>query len=243
MDYSEKELQELHGYLLELLKVFKKICEAENIWYTLAYGTILGAVRHKGFIPWDPDVDVYLKLPDVERFREAFYKYQPDGILIHDRKRDNKSTKSHDTLYFSRDVGFPDVHLDIYPLVGAPDDLKTQKFFCKKCFILDAVFRSKYVNVSECLPKNRFAVTCVKFIDFFIPDSYIRANINKREKKYDFESSNYWFSLVASYGVFPRQIWNNRVLMKFEDDEYYIPGDWDLYLKMCYGDYMTPVKF
>ncbi len=243
MEYTEKELQELHGYLLELLKVFKKICEAENIWYTLAYGTILGAVRHKGFIPWDPDVDVYLKLPDVERFRAAFNKYKPEGILIYDRNRDKKATKSHDTLYFSRDVGFTDVHLDIYPLVGVPDNHWEQKWFVKKCLILDAIFRSKYVNVSDCLPKNRFAVSCVKILDLFIPDSFIKSNIDKRERRYDFEASNYWFSLVGSYGAFPKKIWDERILMKFEDDEYYIPSGWDEYLKQCYGDYMTPKKY
>ena len=71
-NFTEKEFEEVHGLLLKLLKAFKQICDTEKIWYTLAYGTVLGAVRHKGFIPWDADADVCIKLEDVERFRDAF---------------------------------------------------------------------------------------------------------------------------------------------------------------------------
>ena len=148
-NYSDKDYSKLHNYLLELLKAFKSVCEKENIWYTLAYGTALGAVRDHGFIPWDTDVDVCIKLPDTEKFRSAFYKHMPEGILLNDRTKNNKNTKSHDTLYFSKNVGYPDVHLDIYPLVGAPNNIKEQRKFCKTNYVLDAIFRSKYMLGAE----------------------------------------------------------------------------------------------
>ena len=62
---SEKELQDIHNDLLALLKVFRDVCDKECIWYSLAFVTVLGAVRHKGFIPWDSDADVAIQLPDV----------------------------------------------------------------------------------------------------------------------------------------------------------------------------------
>lgn len=234
--------QVLHKYLLDLLKAFRDVCDKNGIWYILAYGTALGAIRDKGFIPWDADVDVCIKLPDVERFRQAFYNENPEGILLNDRSKNKKNTKSHDTLYFLNNVGYPDVHLDIYPLVGAPENYKEQRRYCRLNYILDAVFRSKYVNISECLPKNRFVVACVKLFDFFIPNCLIKANINRRERKYDFETSKYWTTLVALKGVFPKSIFDDRVLCGFEDDVFYVPGDWDSYLKISYGDYMTPKK-
>lgn len=240
---SEKELHLIHEGLLGLLRVFRDVCEKENIWYSLAFGTVLGAVRHKGFIPWDTDADVYIKLPDVHKFREAFKKHHPDGVLINDRESNPKNTKSHDIIYFEKKTSFSDLHLDIYPLVGAPDDPKEQRKFWKKCQILDKIFRSKYVNVADCIPKNKPIVTVVKFLDRLIPDSIIKANIDKREKQNDFESSNYWFSLVGAYGPVDKHVFDTRELMKFENDEFYVPGNWDLYLKTCYGNYMTPRKY
>lgn len=240
---TDNELQLIHTDLLKLLHVFKEICDKEGIWYSLAFGTVLGAVRHKGFIPWDSDADVYILLPDVERFREAFKRHKPDGILLNDRHRNPKSTKSHDTIYYEKTGSFTDLHLDIYPLVGAPEDPVEQEQFWKKCKILDKVFRSKYVDLSACLPKNRPFVAVVKALDYLIPDKIIKANIDKRERQYDFDTAKYWFSLVGAYGPVDKRAFENRVLMKFEDDEFYVPGDWDLYLKTCYGDYMTPRKY
>lgn len=240
---TESELKQIHNDLLILLKAFRDVCDAEGIWYSLAFGTVLGAVRHKGFIPWDSDADVYILLPDVERFREAFRKHKPEGIILGDRHSSLKNTKSHDTISLEKKGFFSDLHLDIYPLVGAPDDPDEQNRFWKRCKVLDKVFRSKYVNLSACLPKNKPFVAVVKALDHLIPDSIIKANIEKREHMYDFETSKYWFSLVGAYGPIDKRAFENRILMKFEDDEFYVPGDWDLYLKTCYGDYMTPRKY
>ena len=57
---------------LEMLIEIEKFCRANNIRYTLAYGTLIGAIRHKGFIPWDDDVDIMMPLPDMLRFKEIF---------------------------------------------------------------------------------------------------------------------------------------------------------------------------
>ena len=241
-NFSEKQFEEVHSLLLGLLKVFRDICEAEGVWYTLAYGTVLGAVRHKGFIPWDADVDVCVKLCDVDKFRQAFYKHSPEGIVLNDRSRNPKNTKSHDTLAYDRNVGYPDIHLDIYPLVGAPEDAAFRKRYRKYSYNLGRIFKSKYVDISECLDKNKPIVFIVKMIGKLIPNKFIKANIHNRETKYDMDKSNYWMCLSCSYDAIPKSVWATRALLQFEDDEFYGPGDWDLYLKSLYGDYMTPRK-
>ena len=242
-NYSDSEFKEVHDLLLGLMRAFKNVCEAENIWYTLAYGTLLGAVRHKGFIPWDADADVHIRITDVEAFREAFYKNKPEGIVLIDRGSDPHNTTSHDVLCYERNVGYPGIHLDIDPLVGAPNDIAQQKRVWRKNFNLDKIFRSKYVNVEECLEKNRNKVRIVKFIDKFIPDSVIRANIKKRENEYNLEKSDYWTCLCSAYLPIPKKAWSTISILPFEDDEYKVPGDWDAYLKSQYGDYMKPRKY
>ncbi len=240
---SETELQEIHKGLLELLKAFKEVCEKEGIWYTLAFGTVLGAIRHKGFIPWDSDADVCIKLADMDRFREAFAKYKPKGIALKNHDIDRRNTKSHDILYFEKEQCFSDLHLDVYPLVGAPNNKEKQVKIWKRNYFLDRFFRSKYVNLADCLEENRKKVFLVKLIDKFIPDSFIKANIHKREREFNVDETDYWTCLAAPYKPVPKQSWSSVILMPFEDTEFNVPGEWDLYLTSLYGDYMTPRKY
>lgn len=242
-NFSEDELKEVHILLLGLMKAFKQICDAENIWYTLAYGTLLGAVRHSGFIPWDTDADVHIRITDVDAFRSAFYKHKPKGIILIDRSKDRHNVASHDTLRYERNVGYPGIHLDIDPLVGAPNNVILQKIVSHHNYNLDRIFRSKYVNIDECLEKNRKIVRFVKIIDKFIPDCIIRASIHRRESKYDLNKSDYWTSLCSAYLPIPKIAWNDIDYLKFEDDEYKVPHNWDIYLKSQYGDYMKPRKY
>ena len=240
---SDRQLEDIHVKLLELLHAFKVICDKENIWYTLAFGTVLGAVRHKGFIPWDSDADVCIKLEDVEKFRSAFNKHKPEGIALLDHDRENRNTKSHDILCFEEKQFFSDLHLDVYPLVGAPNDLKKQKSVWKRNFFVDRFFRSKYVNLADCLEENRKKVFFVKLIDKLIPDSFIKSNIKKRELEFPVESSDYLTCLAAPYLPVPKKSWETITSVPFENTEFNVPGNWDLYLKSLYGDYMTPRKY
>lgn len=241
--FTDKQLEEIHSQLLELLKAFKEVCDAEGIWYTLAFGTVLGAVRHKGFIPWDSDADVVIRLADVDRFRHAFTKHKPKGIGLRNHDEEGNNTKSHDILYLEKDRVFDDLHLDVYPLVGAPNDPQKQRQVWKRNYFVDRFFRSKYVNLEDCLEENRKKVFFVKLIDKLIPDSYIKSNIKKREKEFPVETSNFLTCLAAPYKPVPKKCWETITLMPFEDTELNVPGNWDLYLKSLYGDYMTPRKY
>ena len=183
------------------------------------------------------------RINDVEAFRNAFYKHKPKGINLIDRGRDPHNTTSHDVLCYEKKVGYPGIHLDIDPLVGAPNELSKQKKVWRKNFYLDKIFRSKYVNVEECLEKNRNKVRIVKFFDRLIPDRVIRANIHKRELEYDINKYDYWTCLCSAYLPIPKKAFQKLTLLKFEDEEFCVPADWDLYLKSQYGDYMKPRKY
>ena len=249
MDLSNGELKKIQDRVFVLLCAFKDVCDKENIWYSLSGGTMLGAVRHKGFIPWDPDADVVIMLPDKDRFREAFLKHKPEGIALGNYDNDKRNLHSHDTLYFEDNVGFEnfDIHLDIFPQVGAPSGYKKQQKFAKSSAIWNKIIKSKYVDLRQCLKKNRPLVLCAKIFDFFIPDKCLRGIIRKKERKYNFDNAEYVMS-IANYGkaenCIPKNIYNEMIEQEFNGVGFAIPKDYDVYLTRYYGaDYMTPRRY
>ena len=244
---NEQELKYIHEHLLILLKAFKDVCEKENIWYSLAYGSVLGSVRHEGFIPWDTDIDVFIMLPDKERFRQAWEKHKPTNIKLKNFNKEKRCLKSHDTLIFEQKMEIDEISLDIYPLVGAPSNPKEQKKFAKYSSYADRIIRSKYSDLRQVLKKNLFLVICAKTLDFFIPNKVLRKNIYKREHKYDFDTAEYVIPLstyAKQSACLPKHIFDNVIQNKFEDSYYNIPAEYDLYLKRVYGDdYMTPKRY
>lgn len=246
-ELTDSETKYVQQKAFELLCAFKKICDENNIWYALSGGTLLGAVRHKGFIPWDTDVDVAIRITDKELFRNAFYKNKPDGIKLKNYDLEKKCLQSHDTLLFEDELDIRGIHLDIYPYVGAPSNQKEQQRFARYSCYADKILRSKYSRLSDCKKKNRFFVFCVKVLLFFVPTKLLKKNIKKRENKYPFETSSYWMAL-SNYGSYknclPKEIYKDSVEMLFNGVPFSCPKGWNEYLTRYYGeDYMIPKKY
>lgn len=240
---SGVDMDDLQKENLRLLAAFIERCEKYNIWYSLAYGTMLGAVRHNGFIPWDRDVDVYIWFPDVFKIRKVFEKDLPDNSRYLSRGITKRYTSTHELLE-STDV--KEAHLDIYPLVGAPNEEKKQSRFTRNIYYLRKILKSKHVDISMCLPKNRIMVCVAKFIDLFISDSTIEKIYKKYETMYDFETAEYIVALV-NYGkasnCVKKLIFMDMTKHVFENLNCSIPKDYNTYLTSIYGDYMTPKKY
>ena len=246
-DITDKERLYVQNKLLELLVAFRTICEEAGLWYSLAFGTVLGAVRHQGFIPWDTDADVYIRLEDKEKFREAFRSLKPKGITLIDYDRDKKCLQSHDSLVFENEELVGDIHLDIFPLVGAPSTEEEQVKFAKRAYFMDRIIRSKYVNINDCRPKNKPAVFLVKCALFFVPDTLLKKNIKYRETKYVYETAEFLMTPCGASngreGV-RREVFQSMINAEFCGELFKIPQDADTYLKKIYGeDYMTPIKW
>lgn len=228
---------------LRILGAFVEICKKHNIWYSLAYGTMLGAVRHNGMIPWDRDVDIYVQITDVPLIRDILDKELPPNCRYMKRGVTKGYSSSHELLESTR---VTNAHLDIYPLVGAPSDPKLQESFTKRTYYLRKILKSKYVNIRHCLPKNRPMVLVAKVIDCFISDKRIEKIYSELENMYDYNSAEYVVSL-ANYGKASNCV-KKEILMDteehvFENLQCSIPKEYDTYLTQIYGDYMTPKKY
>lgn len=241
-----EEIKELHKALIELTVIFRNVCDKEGIWYSLAFGTMLGAVREKNIIQWDTDVDVFVKHSDLPRLRNAFAKQTFDGVHYMNYDTKKKCLKSHDNLISTRSCVFPDIHLDIYPIVGAPADKKEQDKVTFWWNYTDRIIRSKYVDIRQCLPKNKVLVAVAKVIDYCIPDKYLRANIRYRETKYDMNKTGYWLTL-ANYGsgrsCFPISFLEGFDEKELGGEKFKVMKNWHQFLTIVYGDYMTPKKY
>ncbi|MCQ2067848.1 MAG: LicD family protein [Bacteroidaceae bacterium] len=239
---SPEETKEVQDILFGIMCTFKEICDAENLWYSLAFGTMLGAVRENGFISWDDDIDVYMMLPDREKFRRAFEKRHPEGLVLMKCYQDRNYTKSHDKICYTLSQKY-NIQLDIYTLFGAPSDMRQQTGFRRRAHFADHLFRAKYNKLRDSAPKNKPFLLFVKFVDLFIPDRLISRIFASIESKYDFDKADYLTSIVGAptyRRCYHKRIFSETVDHVFNGEMFRIPIGWDEYLTLTYGDYMTP---
>lgn len=128
---KEMTLQEVQTVLLDILKDVCVFCESHNIRYSLAYGTLIGAIRHKGFVPWDDDADIVIPRPDFERFCKEYtslkgYKLykpgNPNNFLLYAHVCDNSNTIAKCRYPWSNEE--TGIWVDILPIDGLPSDKK-----------------------------------------------------------------------------------------------------------------------
>lgn len=248
---NDQELvKKLQDAQLDLLKELDRVCGILNIQYSVTYGTAIGALRHKGFIPWDDDVDVHMLAEDLETlkqhkdlFREKYFLQDSDsdpeyGLMI-TRLRNSETTLVEDTET-DRDMNHG-VFMDIYPMFNSPQG----GFRFKRMLIASRIYRLLlYARV----PKNHSAVVRAgsMFLLKVIPKG-IRKSIRKRCWKTvsscphtGYRACFYSYG-SAEWGVIPEKWLFPAVRTPFEDFETLIGPDMDAYLRflsMFYGDYM-----
>lgn len=209
-----------------------------DVWYCLAFGSLLGAIRHNGFIPWDRDFDIHIKVNDMTKIRSLIVNHPLPETFFQIRGR-NHCTSSHDSLISTRIDG---CGLDIYQFIGVPLEKSKRIIFCYICYLADMAFRHKHVKIQKCLPQNRIKASIVKACTQIVPDSFIEYIYKRIESKYRIQNSKYVRSLSSNgtndciLGAFLER----RIMHRFEDTSFMILQDYDCYLRAIYGDYMTP---
>ncbi len=245
MPVSPTTLKEHQAALLELLSEFDRVCKALDIPYVLFAGTLLGAVRHQGFIPWDDDVDVLMLRRDYERLlREA------DTVLDGERFFLQKEFSEHWPMFFSklrlngtacletyhpRDTASHfGVYMDIFPCDNAADSGWKRKcqFYASKAVIAKSLKKRGYETRS--IPKKLFM-----FASGVIPTALVRRIAQKAGE--DSRCLHSFFGGAAAYtkNVYPREWLTERTTARFEGRAFPIPREYDAVLTHIYGEYMT----
>ena len=244
-------LEEIHARLLEMLDRMAEICRAEGLTWFLSGGTLLGAVRHKGFIPWDDDADVMMPRPDFERFLTAAPKYMDARFqLSHPRTAEDMAKpwarmgdmETELPLSFSQRMSTRTLFLDVFPIDGLPKGRLRSDLFFKEIRGWDILLkcsRRKALFEDERLKGLKIALGAMARLR--APIGWVRS-LDRAARRYDYAGSAYRGVVVTThYGSrerMPANVFEGSVEMPFEGRRFPAPAGWDAYLKALYGDYM-----
>lgn len=251
-------MQEIQAVSLNILKKIHEICEQEHLRYVLAFGTLIGAVRHKGYIPWDDDVDIMMPRPDYERLMAYFEEHKEDMAPYMPMNMTNTPDYPHmitricDTDYRivvedEKKCGLG-VFVDVYVYDGCGKTLEEGHDIMRKTMRYPSlIFLStrSYLHIGNTVSKFRMLVKpFAYFYTKVMGTKYFVRKLMRMVDKTNFDNCEYCACLEWNTNplsdVRSKKIFEERILTDFEGYRFYIPKNYDKELTREYGDYMTP---
>ena len=248
-EYDDKTLKKLHDVELEIIDEFVRICEKHKLNYSLMAGTLLGAIRHSGFIPWDDDVDVCMMREEYDKFikiakeelSDKYYldcfEYNRDYHLPFAKIRKNNTIFDEEPSHHLKN--HKGIYIDIFPLENVNEKGIKMAYF--RTFIIKTLVDAILVKYKiRKLKDTRHLVFVIPFLIFGkrclmrIQNWFITKNKNNKSKYVACEVSSYAFQKE----VFLREDFFPTKEIKFEDRKYKVMKEYDKYLSSIYGDYM-----
>ena len=263
MAEAEQHLNETQQYILHVLQEVIRVLDELNIPYYMQGGTMLGAIRHKGFIPWDDDVDLGIPREDYQRLLELVADRLPENLQL--RTYDDESDHHYyfarivDTRYQIRRMGsleerLENVWVDLFPLDGMPNGAVKRQWhklrllvvrlkYHLSCFEKVNIKRPGRPLVERMIIKLAMWTRVGKWFN-------TRKQLDKMDallKKYPLASSDWVVNFMGqtSYRfneMFRKEVYGKKTLYPFESLRLVGPEQYDAYLKSLYGDYMTPPR-
>lgn len=247
---NSTKLQRLHQIQVEILNEIVRICEANNLQYFLIEGTLLGAIRHKGFIPWDDDLDIAMPRKDYEQFLEVCTNYLSEDYLLDDYKTNSKywlpyaKVRKKGTIFEEGATVHIDtpkgIWVDVFPL----DNVKHQWSLAQ--MIQALLVRVLRFNISVKQGVNIPRTSLKKLARAILSPLGIETSFKLLNRVMSFwadEECEYFVNLGSQYGYKKQTIHKSRYLpavkAEFEGASYCVPDDYDYVLNRIYGDYMV----
>lgn len=244
------ELAELKIIQMDILEVIDRFCEENHIRYSLACGSFLGAVRHKGYIPWDDDIDIYILREDYERFVRIFpneLRHVKVASLERDANWDRAYAQAYDCrtimdehAIHSIKVG---VYIDVYPIDSVPDSDAEWLRYNKLRRLLIRTYELKYIPIrwNRAILKN-LVLILGKLLTLPFSSRRLAMFVCKYAQKHNGKGYSRCFECVQGMlqkRPFMSSLMTDFTRTQFEDRQFQIMKNYDAYLSNAYGDYMN----
>lgn len=232
----EMDTKAIRKKQLELVAYVVDTCKKHNLNIFMGGGTLLGAVRHQGYIPWDDDIDLLLPMPDYKKLidiiteedrYDAYSIYQNEYCNnFYLRVIDRNTIVKRWTYPFLTTAG---VDIDVFPLMGLPARADETKAFFNRLRHIYGMYNDSFLTLFE--DENT---------DHSFRDK-LKSKIIEMTERYDFYESQQAGYILSKYwerDIMPRSIYDKTIYLKFEDMELPAPSGYDAYLQYLFGDYM-----
>lgn len=248
---TDEMLERLKQKELEILRVVHAICKKYDLRYFLVCGTLIGAVRHKGFIPWDDDIDIAMLRNDFERFLEVAQEELGDQYFLQTTKTDRWSmpivkVRMNGTVFQDAKSSNTKCHhgifIDIFPLdkVKNPQSVSF-RMRAKTIKALSMIFNCKY-GFGDQNARSPVKQFLGKLISFFLPAGLIET-LRYRLMTWDRKTeAEYVTSYASNYSVYKQLFTEDSYIppkeLEYEGDFFMVPGQYEKILTQLFGDYM-----
>lgn len=247
--YEPETLHRLWEVQIEILDVIHDFCQKHQIKYSIAYGTLLGAVRHKGFIPWDDDIDIMMLREDYERFRTLWLENPPDGYVLVD---DALYTEYHENfmkvrkrnttfIQFESEYKTKELPLGIFVDIFALDRVAPEGLARKKQYfsgLVNMLYTRGHASgkggIFGIVEKTLLALPQKK-------KARLKTKSQHSIQKWNSNSDNQLVSFCTFSDAsvyFPSNMMEQVVKLPFCNKEFFAVKDYDHVLKLYFGDYM-----
>ncbi len=243
------ELEHLQKVILSIAKYIDSLCKEHSIDYYLLGGSAIGAIRHKGFIPWDDDLDIIMDAKNYERFvnvcrtnidnKKYYFQEGYKDWPMPFSKLKLKDTVLREPSGFVNESGEEGIYVDIFKLENAPSSVieRGWQYFCAKLILSNCLLRRGWEKTSW------FKRLMMK-ASIPLNNSMVRCYFQKQVEKYNSIETDYRLFFAGRYrfhnSFYHKNIFEKSIMVPFEDTYLPVPERYDEWLKQIFGDYMTP---